>query len=120
MANFSYKKDVGSPYVREDIEVVVDKFFAGRTTYVVNGTENSSPWVSGGKWSLNFDDVFEDTNYTVTASISMTNPSRLNSSGFSLGPIKKTASGVSGVILLNGGNIKAGETLTIEVIAIHD
>src|SRR5207302_9187001 len=57
-----------SPATRLSPENCFDKMQTARTQYVVQGTDISSPFISG-QFSVNWDDQFADTNYTVVCTL---------------------------------------------------
>src|SRR5437870_3349012 len=107
-----------SPYVRLAPETVFDKMQTQRTTYTVTAADLQSPYVSG-QFSVNWDDPFADTNYTVVCTVE--DPSYSPPYAVVLvGPIQKTRSGVVGWLTFPAGMGQPGHVLTIHVLAIHD
>ena len=107
-----------SPYVRLSPENCFDKMQTARTQYVVAGADLASPFVSG-QWSVNWDDQFADTNYTVIATVE--DPSYSPPySVVNVANIQKSRGGIVGWLTFPAGMGQSLRTLTISVIAIHD
>jgi|SRR2546425_2440830 len=107
-----------SPATRLSPENCFDKMQTARTQYVTAGADLASPFVSG-QWSVNWDDQFADTNYTVIATVE--DPSYSPPySVVNVANIQKTRGGVVGWLTFPAGMGQPGHVLTIHVLAIHD
>ena len=114
-------RSLASPYTRLAQDAIWDKIQHKRTVYTVDPQDLGSPFMSG-IWSVNWDDPYADSNYSVLVSAedllfsqsspAMTPPSILVTS--------KTAGAVQGRLSFHPYGYGSGRAITINVCAWHD
>mgnify|MGYP003392846922 CR=1 FL=1 len=130
MANFSFAQNYGatltspfisSPYVRNDLPVILDKFRTARTRYTVSTADTQSPFTSG-QFSLLWDTPFADLNYSYWVSLRDVTPIKSAvgrpSVVYSVGLCSPSVDGLKGFLYCPYG--QGGDVVGLDVLAIHD
>ena len=129
MANFSFGQNYGenvtspfvaSPYVRQDLATIFDKFRTARTRYTVSTVDTQSPFVSG-QWSVLWDTPFADLNYSFFCTLREVTPIKgTGKAAYSVGLCSPSVNGLTGYLLVSAAAPQGGDVVGIDVLAIHD